>query len=159
MDSQRGGLSTPEPGTARTSAPYSLVVSSEPSTAPSETCVEQAVAHALAAFRWMRPLAVVAIGFVVVTAFQARPAPGAHGEHLAVTIALIGIAAGIAGMLRLTGAGPAPIVLMPLLVVITVSSAALLAFQPSGPGFLGVFPAVSVAALRLPARFAAAMDR
>ncbi len=106
-------------------------------------------------YRWVRPLAVLAIGFVVTTAFQAHPAPGAHGQHLAVTVALVGIAAGTVGMLRL--ANPTSAVLMLLLVVIVVGAAVLVGLQPSGPGFLAVFPAVSGAALRLPTRFSTAL--
>jgi signal transduction histidine kinase len=41
--------------------------------------------------------------------------------------------------------------LMPLLGLVVVAAAGLVGLQPGGPGFLGVFPAVSVAALRLPA--------
>ena len=104
-------------------------------------------------YRWIRPLAAIAIGFVVTTAFQIHPAPGAHGQHLGVTIALIGIVAGTIGMLRVTEAPPA--VLMSLLSVIALGSAALVGLQPSGPGFLGMFPAVSAAALRLPVRLSA----
>ncbi|MFI5041139.1 MAG: sensor histidine kinase [Acidimicrobiales bacterium] len=106
-------------------------------------------------YRWVRPLAVVVIGTVVTTAFQTHPGPGAHGRHLGVTLALIGIAAGIAGAIRLRGT--APTVLMMTLVVVAVSSAALVALQPAGPGFVGVFPAVSAAALRLSVRSSAAV--
>ncbi|HWW54359.1 MAG TPA: histidine kinase, partial [Acidimicrobiales bacterium] len=45
-------------------------------------------------------------------------------------------------------------VLLPLFVIAVVSAATLVGLQPGGPGFLGVFPAVSAAALRLRARTA-----
>ena len=43
----------------------------------------------LAAFRWMRPLAVAAIAVVVTAAFNTHPAPGVNGEHLAVSVVLV----------------------------------------------------------------------
>ena len=105
-----------------------------------------------ASYRWMRPLAVVAIGFVVTAAFQTHPGPGAHGQHLAVSASLIVFAAATIGVVRLPNA-PSN-VLLPLFVIAVVSAATLVGLQPGGPGFLGVFPAVSAAALRLRARTA-----
>jgi signal transduction histidine kinase len=132
------------------------VVSSEPPVFPDVAALERTRTRATeATYRWLRPLAVVAIGFVVTTAFQIQPAPGGHGAHLGVTLALVAFAAATIGMLRLSE--PRPSVLMPLLVVAVVSSAALVGFQPGGPGFLGIFPAVSAAALRLPARSSGAI--
>lgn len=106
-------------------------------------------------YRWMRPLAIVAIGVVVTIAFQTDPAPGARGQHLAVSAALIVFAAATIAMVRLPLAPPA--VQLPLMVAAVLSAAALVGLQPDGSGFLGVFPAVSAAALRLPARSGAAV--
>ena len=100
--------------------------------------------------RWTRPLTVVVIGFVVITALQTAPVPGAHAQHLGVLLALIGIAIGSAGLLGLTRAAPG--VHMALLILVVLSSATLVDLQPNGPGFFGVFPAVGAAALTLPAR-------
>jgi len=99
-------------------------------------------------YRWMRPLAVAAVGVVVVTAFQLHPAPGAHGQHLAVSVVLVGLAAGTVAMVRLPWGTPR--VEVPLLLLNVLSAAALVGLQTSGPGFLGVFPAVAASALRLP---------
>ncbi|HEY2429828.1 MAG TPA: histidine kinase dimerization/phosphoacceptor domain-containing protein, partial [Acidimicrobiales bacterium] len=99
-------------------------------------------------YRWMRPLAVFAVGFVVTTAFQAHPGPGLHGQHLAVSTALVIFAVGTIVIVRVADAPPA--LLLSLFVVVVLSAAALVGLQTSGPGFLGVFPAVSAAALRLP---------
>jgi len=98
----------------------------------------------------MRVPAVLALGFIVTTAFQTHPGPGAHGQHLAVSAALIVFAVGTIAIVRLPAA--APNIQLPLLIVVVVSAAALVGLQPNGPGFLGVFPAVGAAALRLPAR-------
>jgi len=103
-----------------------------------------------ASYRWMRPLAVVLIGFVVTAAFQTHPGPGAHGQHLALSIALIVFAVATIGVVRLADAAPS--LQLPLLIIAVLSAATLVGLQPTGPGFLGVFPAVSAAALRLRAR-------
>jgi len=108
-----------------------------------------------ATYRWMRPLAVFVIGFVVIAAFQTHPAPGAHGRHLAVSLALVVFAAGTVAIVRFQRAPTKA--QLPLLIVVVLSAAALVGLQPNGPGFLGVFPAVSAAALRLPAPFGAAV--
>ncbi|MBV9283806.1 MAG: sensor histidine kinase [Acidimicrobiia bacterium] len=105
--------------------------------------------------RWVRPLAVFIVGFVSVAAFQTKPGPGVHGEHLAVTVALIGLAVGTISMVRLPGASARFVLLV--VGVAVLSSAALVGLQPNGPGFLGMFPAVSGAALRLPDRLSGAV--
>jgi signal transduction histidine kinase len=92
---------------------------------------------------------------VVAVAWRARPAPGGHGESLAVALALIGFSAAVAGVIWLNKAGPA--VQLPLLLVAVLSSAALVGLQRDGPGILGLFPAVGMAALRLPPRLSAAV--
>lgn len=98
----------------------------------------------------MRPLAVVALGVVVTTAFNTDPTPGASGQHLAVSAALVVFAAGTIAVVRLR---ETPLVVqLPLLVMVVVSAAVIVGLQPDGAGFLGVFPAVSAAALRLPTR-------
>ena len=108
-----------------------------------------------ATYRWMRPLAVVAIGFVVTAAFQTDPGPGARGQHLAVSVALIVFALATIGVVRTADA--ATYVQLALLVLAVAAAVTLVGLQPTGPGFLGVFPAVSAAALRLPARTGAAV--
>jgi len=103
--------------------------------------------------RWIRPLAVCVVGFVVTAAFQTQPGPGLHGVHLAVSVALVVLAVATIAAMRLPEA--APHVLMPILLAAVIASAVLVGVQPNGPGFLGVFPAVSAAALRLPRRHSA----
>jgi signal transduction histidine kinase len=106
--------------------------------------------------RLVRPLALAAVGFVVVAAFQVPPGPGVHGRHVAVTIALVGLAGATIVLVR--WARPAANRDLPVAAVAgtaALSAAVLTGLQPNGPGFLGVFPAVSGAALRLPARLSA----
>jgi signal transduction histidine kinase len=108
-----------------------------------------------AAFRWMRPLAIAAIAVVVTGAFNTHPAPGLRGDHAAVSVALIAFAVGTIIVVRLREASTR--VLLPMMAAVVLAAATLVGLQPDGPGFLGVFPAVSVAALRLPTRAAAAV--
>ena len=103
----------------------------------------------------MRLLAVIAVGVVVTAAFQTRPGPGVQGQHLAVSAALAVLGVGTITAIRTSDTAPS--LLMLLLIAVVVSASALLGLQTNGPGFLGVFPAVSVAALRLPARLGIAV--
>jgi signal transduction histidine kinase len=92
---------------------------------------------------------------VVTAAFQTQPRPGSSGDHLAVSVALLVFAAGTIAVVRLPDAGPP--VQGSMLAAVVLGAALLVALQPDGPGFLGVFPAVSVAALRLSNRAASMM--
>ncbi|MBV8160068.1 MAG: sensor histidine kinase [Acidimicrobiia bacterium] len=103
--------------------------------------------------RWIRPVAVFAVGFVVTAAFQTTPGPGVRGEHLAVSVALVGLVLATAAVVRLAERSSA--LQMAVMVAAVLSSAALVGLQPNGPGFLGVFPAIGGAALRLPLRLSA----
>ena len=108
-----------------------------------------------AGYRWMRPLAVVAIAVVVTATFQTEPGPGTDGRHLAIALTLLVFGAGTIAFVRTRNTKPA--VQVPLLVVVVLSAALLVGLQPDGAGFLGVFPAVSSSALRLPSRASAAI--
>jgi signal transduction histidine kinase len=100
--------------------------------------------------RWIRPLAVFAVGFVITAAFQTKPGPGVHGEHLAVSVALIALGVATAAVVRLPERAWA--LQLPAMVAAVLASAVLVGLQPNGPGFLGVFPAIGAAAMRLPDR-------
>ncbi len=106
-----------------------------------------------AAYLAMRVLAVAAIAFVVITSFQARPAPGGHGEALGAAVALIVFCAATFAVMWLTQAGPAA--QLATLLIAVVSAATLIGLQGNGAAFLGVFPAVCLAALVLPVRVSA----
>ena len=115
--------------------------------------LERARGRQQAAYLTIRVLAVAAIAFVVTTSFQTRPAPGGHGEALGVAVALIAFCGATIAAMWLTEAKPA--VQLAVLLVAVVSAAALIGMQSRGAGFLGVFPAVSLAALVLPVRLSA----
>jgi signal transduction histidine kinase len=120
---------------------------------PSEAGLAQARSSQQAAHLQTRLLGAAVLAFVVVAAFETHPAPGGQGTSLGVAIALIVFSAASVAVIRVTEAGPA--VQLPLLLVAVLSSATLIGLQPNGPGFLGVFPAVGAAALRLPVRLSA----
>jgi signal transduction histidine kinase len=102
-----------------------------------------------ATFVAIRVLAVAAIAFVVTASFRAHPPPGSRGAGLAVSIALVAFCG---AMIAAMCAPAKPPLLTGLLVVAVVSAAALIAIQANHAGLLGVFPAVSLAALALPER-------
>jgi signal transduction histidine kinase len=106
-----------------------------------------------AAYLSIRVLAVAAIVFVVTTSFQAQPAPGGHGAALGVAVALITFCGATIASMWLTHARPAA--QLAVLLVAVVSAAALIGVQGNGAAFLGVFPAVCLAALMLPVRLSA----
>jgi signal transduction histidine kinase len=106
-----------------------------------------------ATYLGIRLLAVAAIGFVVITSLQARPAPAGHGQALAAAVALTVFCGATIAAMWLTRAGSA--VQVAVLLMAVVSAAALIGLQGNGAAFLGVFPAVCMAALALPARLSA----
>ncbi len=106
-----------------------------------------------AAYLWIRALSVAAIAFVVATSFQARPAPGGHGQALGVALVLVAFCGATIAAMRLTRAPPAVQLAVPLLAV--ASAATLVGLQANGAAFLGVFPALGFAALVLPVRLSA----
>ena len=97
--------------------------------------------------RWTLPLGVGALGLLVAVTVRAHPAPGLHGWHLVVSVALLGCCGGLIGFERVAAnAGPGRVA---LLVLMVGSAATLVGIQPDGPGFLGMFIPVSAAAFRL----------
>ena len=115
--------------------------------------LERARGRERAAYLSIRVLALAAITFVVATAFQARPAPGGQGAALGVAAVLIVFCGATIAAMWLTQARPA--VQLAVLLVAVVSAAALIGLQGNSAAFLGVFPAVCLAALILPVRLSA----
>jgi len=103
----------------------------------------------------MRPLGVAVVALVVITAAEAHPRPGVHGEHLGILLALAGFTIGVAGVMsrRLQS----PIAEVAFFAALVASSSVLVALQPKGPAFLGAFIAVAAAAMRLPGRLGLAI--
>jgi len=134
-------------------APYGGAVSSKAAAAAGVSKLEWARGREQAAYLSIRVLAVAAIAFVVITSFQARPAPGSHSEALDVAVALTVFCGATIAAMWLTEAGPA--VQLTVLLVAVISAAALIGLQGNGAAFLGVFPAVCLAALIMPVRLSA----
>jgi signal transduction histidine kinase len=103
-----------------------------------------------ATFLWIRVLAVACVAFVVITSFQARPAPGGHGEALGVAVLLVVFSGATVAEMWLPKAWPAVELTMALATV--ACAAALIGLQDNKAAFLGVFPPLSYAALALPVR-------
>jgi signal transduction histidine kinase len=118
-------------------------------TAPTVASLEQTRARQERMLRLMRPLGLVAVVLVEITGAQAHPRPGLKGEHLGILVALVGFAAGVAGVMYTRRHREAQI---PFFAVLVLSSAALVALQPKGPAFLGAFIAVAGAAMRVRGR-------
>jgi signal transduction histidine kinase len=125
-------------------------VSSKAATSAGLPGLERARGREQAAYLSIRVLAAAAIAFVVITSFQARPAPGGHGEALGVSVALVVFCGATIAAMWLAQAGSA--VQPAVLLVAVLSAAALIGVQGNGAAFLGVFPAVCMAALVLPVR-------
>ena len=115
--------------------------------------LERARGREQAAYLSIRVLAVAAIAFVVVTSFQARPAPGGQGEALGVAVGLVVFCGATIAAMWLTQPGSG--VQLAVLVIAVASAAALIGLQGNDAAFLGVFPAVCLAALVLPVRLSA----
>jgi signal transduction histidine kinase len=128
-------------------------VSTKAATAAGVSELERARGREQAAYLSIRVLAVAAIAFVVITSFRARPAPGGQGEALGVAVGLIVFCGATMAAMWLTQAGSAA--QLAVLVIAVVSAAALIGLQGNDAAFLGVFPAVCLAALVLPVRLSA----
>ena len=128
-------------------------MSSKAATSAGVSELDRARSREQAAYLLIRVLAVAAIAFVVITSFQARPAPGGQGEALGVAVGLIVFCGATMAAMWLTQAGSAA--QLAVLVIAVVSAAALIGLQGNDAAFLGVFPAVCLAALVLPVRLSA----
>ena len=128
-------------------------MSTKAATAAGVSELERARGRERAAYLLIRVLAVAVIAFVVITSFQARPAPGGQGEALGVAVGLTVFCGATIAAMWLTQPGSA--MQLAVLVIAVVSAAALIGLQGNGAAFLGVFPAVCLAALVLPVRVSA----
>jgi len=106
-----------------------------------------------ATYLWIRVLGAAAIAFVVITTFQARPAPGGAGQALGVAFALIVFCGATIAAMWLTL--PRPAVQMAVLLLAVAGAAALVGLQGNDAAFLGVFPALCLAAFALPVHLSA----
>ncbi len=118
-------------------------------TEPTFASLERTRARQQRTLGLLRPVGVGVVVLVVVTGVQSHPRPSLSGEGLAVLLALIGFAAGAAGVMR-SRRGTAR-EQVPFFLALIVSSALLVALQPKGPAFVGAFMGVA-AAMRLRGR-------
>ena len=135
--------------------PYRLGVNSGAAATAGMSELQRAKGREKATYRWIRLLGAAAITFVVITSLQGRPAPGGTGQALGVTVGLtVFCAATIAAMWptlsRLA-------VRMAVLLLAVAAAAALVGLQGNDAAFLGVFPAVCLAALTLPVHLSVAV--
>jgi len=136
--------------------PYRLGVNSGAAATGNVSELQRARGREQAAYRSIRVLAVAAIAFVVITSFQARPAPGGHGLALGVAACLVAFCgATIAALWLPQTRQTLPLAQLAVLLVAVASAAALVGLQANNAGFLGVFPALGLAALALPVRLSA----
>jgi signal transduction histidine kinase len=106
-----------------------------------------------ATYLWIRVLGAAAIAFVVITTLQARPAPGGAGQALGVAVALTVFCGATIAAMWLTL--PRPAVQMAVLLLAVAGAAALVGLQGNDAAFLGVFPALCLAAFTLPVHLSA----
>ena len=159
MDGLHPGLETAGGESARRAAdgggirPYRWGVSTDAATTARTAELAQARGRERAAYLSVRLLAAAAIAFVVITSFQARPAPDGRGAALGAAMALVVFCGATIAAVWLTRAGSA--LQLAVLLLAVVSAAALIGWQGNGAAFLGIFPAVCMAALVLPVRLSA----
>lgn len=105
--------------------------------------------------RWTLPLALVAIGFLVAVTFRAHPGPGLHGEGLGVSAAVLAFGFALVSFERVPDDRRGARML--LLALMIGCAGGLFALQPSGPGFLMMYPPVAAAAFRFSRSIAVAV--
>ena len=131
----------------------STATSAAGSSLPTLAALRRARASREALLRRVLPIGIGALVIVVVATSRAKPGAGLHGASLGVTLALAGFALAAAGgfaalLVHRTGAW----LLIPVLILLMVSSSVLVWLQPDGAGPVGLLIAVGVAARIIPGR-------
>jgi signal transduction histidine kinase len=120
--------------------------------------LRQARASREALLRRILPVGLGALVIVVVTTSRTKPGAGLHGASLGVTLALTGFGlTALAGFFALIVRRTAGFLLVPLLILLMVSSAVLVWLQPDGAGAVGLLIAVGIAARIVPGRISVAL--
>jgi signal transduction histidine kinase len=128
------------------------------SAAPSLAALRRARAARETLLRRILPVGVGALLIVVVATSRAKPGAGLHDASLGVSLALTGFAlAVVAGFVLLAAHRTAGWLLLPVLVMLMASSAALVWLQPDGAGGVGLLIAVGIAARIVPGRTSVAL--
>jgi signal transduction histidine kinase len=107
----------------------------------------QARARQRATLRVLRSLAIAVVVLVAFLTSRADPAPGLSGERLGVLLAVVAFAVGVIGVV--SGRQRGVVVQAPFFLAVLASAVALVWMQRHGPGLIGVFLAVGVAAMRV----------
>jgi DNA-binding NarL/FixJ family response regulator/signal transduction histidine kinase len=131
----------------------STATSAAGSSLPTLAALRRARASREALLRRVLPIGIGALVIVVVATSRAKPGAGLHGASLGVTLALAGFVLAAAGgfaalLVHRTGAW----LLIPVLILLMVSSSVLVWLQPDGAGPVGLLIAVGVAARIIPGR-------
>ena len=123
------------------------------SSLPTLAALRQARAGREALLRRILPVGIGALVIVVVATSKAKPGAGLHGASLGVSLALAGFAlAAIGGFGGLVARRTAAWLLVPVLILLMVSSSVLVWLQPNGAGAVGLLIAVGIAARMVPGR-------
>ena len=133
--------------------PYRLGVNSGAAATSGVSELRRARGREKATYLWIRVLGAAAIAFVLITSFQGHPAPGGNGQALGVSAALIVFCGATIAAIWLTL--PRLAVQVAVLLLAVAGAAALIGLQGNGAAFLGVFPAVCLAAFELPVHLSA----
>src|SRR5690348_8223708 len=113
--------------------------------------LDKARSRERAGYLRMRLLAAVTTAFVLVASFRSVPAPGLHGTSLVVTAVLVAFCAATICAFQFDPATPARFA---LLLAVVGAAAWLIDLQANRAAFVGVIPALAVAAFVLPVRLA-----
>jgi signal transduction histidine kinase len=131
-------------------------VSADEPLTPTLAALRQARARQLGALRWLRPLWLLLVAFLLASGFRNDPRPALSGAGLPVALALAAVTAGLVGLIG-TGVLTFPLVMgsggglgtdwrglvaKVSLGLLVVGSGALVWLQPDGNGLLGLVAAV-----------------
>ena len=142
-----------------------VLVSTTPPEPPALAALRRARAERAAVLRRRaRPIVLAVVVILGVTVATSRPRPGLHGSSLGITLAGCCLLGSVIVALRLSGPmwgpprqGLRPAVYLPVFAVLVGSAVALGLLQPQGPGAVGLYIAVALAARAFPAPVSAAL--
>jgi signal transduction histidine kinase len=100
-------------------------------------------------WRWVRPLAMLAVALILSFGGRSQTRPGLHGVGLALSVSMLAVLAGTVLLLRARIGRPQR---LPVYLAVIAGSTVMVWLEPAGSGFLGGFVAVSTAAAQLPKR-------
>ncbi len=124
-----------------------------PQAPPSLAALRKARSNREALLRRVVPVAIGGLVVVVVATSRVRPGPGLHGASLGISFALGGFAlSALGGIAALLMHRFSTWPYIPMLGLLTVSSAVLVWLQPNGSGSVGLLIAVGLAARIVPGR-------